>query len=195
MLSPLLAGSKGHDTTVSAAAVEGSSTAAIRPAIGIARRRRRMTARNPTSRRRRKPASIRAGRPEGALLLTFLLRGPDLLAGLRLLHRDRLRPFPDQLEGPAHAQILLEELLAARLADLLERVVGLGVPVVLVAGRDLQRLELVLLGDLDVLRVRDRLEHGFALQGPLGIRASLLDHLLAGLALHLQVALRRHALP
>src|SRR4029079_14590430 len=111
---------------------------------------------------------VGAGRPEAALLLAFLLRGPDLLAGLGLLRRNRLRLLGDQLEGAAHAKVLLEELLAPRLADVPQGVLGLRVPVILVAGRNLERLEHVLLGDLDPLGFRNCLKYRLAAQRPPG---------------------------
>ena len=109
---------------------------------------------------------VGAGRPEAALLLAFLLRSPDLLAGLGLLQRDRIGLFGDQLEGAAHPQVLLEELLAPRLADVPQGVLRLGVPVILVAGRDLERLEHVLLGDLDPLGLGDCLQNRLATSAP-----------------------------
>src|SRR3954447_20398735 len=139
--------------------------------------------------------SVRPGGPElSLLLLLLLLRGPDLLARLGLLQRDRVRLLGDQLQGAAHPQILLEKLLAAGLADLLQGVGRFRVSVILVTRRNLEGLEHVLLTHLDALGLRNGLQDRLALQRLLGLGARLLDHLLASFSLDLQVILGVHSL-
>src|ERR1044072_6166099 len=67
------------------------------------------------------PPSSRLRRPERALLLLLLLRGPDLLARLGLLERDRHRRPDDQVDRLAHANVFADHRVAAILAQPLQQ--------------------------------------------------------------------------
>src|ERR1044072_8771974 len=135
------------------------------------------------------PPSSRLRRPERALLLLLLLRGPDLLARLGLLERDRHRRPDDQVDRLAHANVFADHRVAAILAQPLQQLLRRR-PLLL--GGVGQRLGHLLLGDLDLLRLGARRPHSPAPQLGFGVRFGLLDHVLTGLALHLQVGVGAH---
>ena len=111
--------------------------------------------------------------------LAFLVGRPDRLAGLGLLERYRHGALGDEVDGLAQTQVLAKQRLAAALAQLRERHLGRVVPMVLVAWPRFKRFEHLLLGDVDVLGLGDRDDHGLALERALGVGLGVGDHSLA----------------
>ena len=128
--------------------------------------------------------------PELGLLLALLFLGrPDLLAGLGLLKRDRHRRFGDDVDRLAHLDVLPHHRVAAILAQPRQQLLRRRA---LVLGGVGERLHHFPFGDLDRLRRGDSRQHRLALQLALGVGLRLLQHLLAGFALHLQEGVRAH---
>src|SRR5919199_2510638 len=129
-----------------------------------------------------------AGRgPQSCLcLLSFLLRGPELLARGREVGGDPLHLGRDAVERAREAKRLALLIPAARLAELRNRLVG-----VLVAEPELL-LEL-LVGDGDAELVGGGLEHELARDRLGRLRAQALDEVVAGGAGDLEVVVERDA--
>src|SRR5919197_1927941 len=119
-------------------------------------------------------------------LVSFLLRGPELLARSREVGGDPLDLGRDVIEGAGEAKRLALLLPAARLAELRDRLVG-----VLVAGPELV-LEL-LVRDRDAELVGCGLEHELAGDRLLRLRTQALDELVAGGAGDLDIGVERDA--
>src|SRR5262249_7412629 len=113
-----------------------------------------------------------AGRPEFAAalagLLGLLLRGPDFLGGLGfllglfgLLERDRFGGLGDEVDRFAGADVLGDHLVATVLAQALEQLLG---GCSFVFGAVGERLDQLLVGDLDPLGGGDRGDDRLALQ-------------------------------
>src|SRR5919204_3558376 len=111
-------------------------------------------------------------RPEARpLALPLLLPGsPELLARDRLLLGDRLRRFRDQVDRLAQAQVLAKDRVAPAAAQALEQpfrgLLALAGP---------ERLEHLLLCDLDPLCLDHRRQGRLAAQGSLGVRLQVGD--------------------
>src|SRR2546421_3947618 len=130
-------------------------------------------------------------------LRALLLGGPELVARLRLLHRDRLSVLYEQVDGESHGDVLPERVVAALRARPVQRLGQLLLRRRLHAagrGRLPERVEHVVVGDLDLLRLHDRRQDALPTQRALGVRLGLRHELLLGLPRDLQVALRRDAL-
>src|ERR671915_927946 len=102
-----------------------------------------------------------------------LARRPQLVARPRLLDRDRLRGFGDDVERLALREVVLERVEPAGGAQALEQLLRRRP----LAGGALDGLEQLLLGRLDALGLHDRGQHRLAPQGTLGVRLALLDDL------------------
>src|ERR671934_1101738 len=103
-------------------------------------------------------------------LLPLLLGSPQLLARGRLLLGDRLRRFRDQVDRLAQAQVLAKDRVAPAGAQALEQpfrgLLALAGP---------ERLEHLLLCDLDPLCLDHRRQGRLAAQGSLGVRLQVGD--------------------
>src|SRR3954452_22592578 len=124
--------------------------------------------------------------------LLLFLRRPELVARLRLIDRDRLRALDEDVDRLAHGHVLAKEVVAALLLHAVERLPDL--LVARVAGGLAQRLEQLVVGDLDPLGLDHGREHGLALQRLLRVRLGVLDQLVLVLARELEVLLRVEAL-
>src|SRR3954447_9198749 len=105
---------------------------------------------------------------------------PDLLAGRRLLERDRLGRLDDYVGRLAHPDLVAKHLIAALGAKPLEQALG---GVLSLAGPD--RLDQLFVGDLDVLRGGDGLQRCLAAKVGNRIVAKLGEHALPAPGLHL----------
>ena len=119
-------------------------------------------------------------RPRDALV-ALLLGRPDRLARRRLLDRDRLRGLDHEVGRLAQPDLLAQQLVAAALAQAVEELLRV---VLALAGPE--RLEQVVVGDLDALGVGDRGQGRLAPQRALGVGLTALKHRLASTLLHLQ---------
>src|SRR5262249_52928609 len=88
--------------------------------------------------------SLRTGGPDGLLdaLRVFLVGGPQLLADLRLLGRDRLRVLGQEVDHLTLRQVLAQVVQTARLVEAIAQLLGRRA---LARGRRLQRVEHVAL--------------------------------------------------
>src|SRR3954453_9341720 len=144
----------------------------------------------PTNRVRR----LASGRPETARTGLLRLVGPgrpELVARLRLLHRDGRGGLRDAVDRLALCELGLEPLEPAAGAQPLEQLLGRGA---VGGGGTLERLEHLLVARLDPLGLDDGGEHGLAAQVAPGGLAVLGDDLVLALARDLQVHLARDAL-
>src|ERR687894_642342 len=134
-----------------------------------------------------------ARRPElGGLVGALLFGRPDRLARLCLSGRNRLRRPHEQVHRLAHGDVLAQHLGAPVLANLRERALELALARwlrVRARRRLAQRLEQLLVADLDALGGDDRGERALATQRPLGLGLRLADQLLLVLARELKVLL------
>src|SRR5215211_5833193 len=143
----------------------------------------------------RRPANpvrrLASGGPEAArrgLLGLVRARGPELVARLRLLDRDRLRRLRDVVDRLALGQLRLERVEPPARAQPLEQLLGRRA---VRGGGALERLEHLLVGGLDALGLDDRGQHGLAAQVAPGRLLVLRDHPVLVLARDLEVHLLR----
>src|SRR4051812_45673798 len=124
--------------------------------------------------------------------LRLLLVGrPQLLAGTRLLGRDRLRVLGNEVDRRALGEILLDLVEAAGLLEALAQLLGRSA---LARGRGLQRVEHVAIGGLDVLGLDHGGDDGLATDRALRVGMGLAEDLLLALSGDPQVVLARDAL-
>src|SRR5215218_8372080 len=122
-------------------------------------------------------AELASGGPEAArrgLLGRVGARGPELVAGLRLLDGDRLGGLRDAVDRLALRELRLEPVEPSARAQPLEQLLRRAA---VRGGRALERLEHLLVGDLDALGLDHRREHGLAAQVAPGRLAVLLHDL------------------
>src|SRR4051794_23767915 len=137
---------------------------------------------------------LASGRPEPARTGLFRLigaRGPELVARLRLLDRDRGGGLRDAVDRLALGELGLEAVDPAAGAQALEQLLGRGA---VGGGGALERLEHVVVARFDVLGLDDGGEHSLATYVASGRLAVLGDDLVLVLTCDLQVHLTRDAL-
>src|SRR3954454_7920569 len=137
---------------------------------------------------------LASGRPEPARTGLFRLigaRGPELVARLRLLDRDRGGGLRDAVDRLALGELGLEAVDPAAGAQALEQLLRRGA---VGGGSALERLEHLLVARLDALGLDDGGEHGLATYVAPGRLAVLGDDLVLVLAGDLEVRLARDAL-